>query len=326
MKTIDEDIKNGNFRNCYLLYGEEVYLKKQYKEKLLRALTQEEDTMNLSTFQGKDVNPGEIIDLAETLPFFAERRVILAEGTGFFKTSCDAIAEYLPELSKSTCIIFVEEEVDKRSRTYKAMKKAGAVVEFAAQNEALITRWILGRIKKEHKNISQSCMHLFLSKTGMDMSNIDRELEKLLCYTLKKDTIEAADVEAVTTEQINNKIFDMVDAIANQNQKKALDLYYDLLALKEAPMRILFLITRQIRLIMEIKSMTKLRMNNFEIAKKEGVPEFAVRKYQNQARQFTEEQLQMALTDGVQAEEDVKTGRLNEKISVEMFIVKYSKG
>lgn len=67
------------------------------------------------------------------------------------------------------------------------------------------------------------------------MENIDKELEKLLCYCMDKDVIELSDVEAVTTEQITNKVFEMVDAIASHKQKRALELYYDLLALKEPP-------------------------------------------------------------------------------------------
>ena len=89
MKTIDEDIKNGTFRQLYLLYGEEVYLKKQYKDKLVKAMTTEGDTMNFSAFEGKDTVTGQLIDLAETLPFFAERRVIIVEDSGFFKSSND---------------------------------------------------------------------------------------------------------------------------------------------------------------------------------------------------------------------------------------------
>ena len=38
MKTIDEDIKSGQFKKIYLLYGDEAYLKKQYKDKLKKAL------------------------------------------------------------------------------------------------------------------------------------------------------------------------------------------------------------------------------------------------------------------------------------------------
>ena len=70
MRTIDEDIKNNTFRTAYLLYGEEAYLKKQYKDKLRAALWQEGDTMNAAFYQGKNTNPKELIDLAETMPFF----------------------------------------------------------------------------------------------------------------------------------------------------------------------------------------------------------------------------------------------------------------
>ena len=89
MKSIDEDIKSGEFKNIYLLYGEEVYLKRQYKDKLIKSLTNEGDTMNFSSYEGKDINPKEIIDLAETMPFLAERRVILVENSGFFKSWLD---------------------------------------------------------------------------------------------------------------------------------------------------------------------------------------------------------------------------------------------
>lgn len=85
MKNIDEDIKRGQFAQVYLLYGEEAYLKKQYKDKLKHAMVPEGDTMNFSAFEGKSINPKEIIDLAETLPFFADRRVILIENSGFFQ-------------------------------------------------------------------------------------------------------------------------------------------------------------------------------------------------------------------------------------------------
>ena len=94
MKSIDEDIKSGEFKNIYLLYGEEVYLKRQYKDKLIKSLTNEGDTMNFSSYEGKDINPKEIIDLAETMPFLAERRVILVENSGFFKNTCEELAEY----------------------------------------------------------------------------------------------------------------------------------------------------------------------------------------------------------------------------------------
>ena len=85
MKTIDNDIKTGQFKQIYLLYGEEQYLIRQYRDKLKHALAADDDTMNFSAFSGSDINQKEIIDLAETLPFFADRRLILIEDSGLFK-------------------------------------------------------------------------------------------------------------------------------------------------------------------------------------------------------------------------------------------------
>lgn len=324
MKTIDNDIKMGQLKNVYLLYGTEDYLKRQYRDKLKHALVEPDDTMNFSAYEGKDINPKELIDLSETLPFFKEKRMILVENSGFFKNSCDDLAEYMSQVPETTCFVFVEEEVDKRSKLFKAASRAGSAVEFETPKEDMLVRWILGRIQREGKKITQSVMQLFLSKTGSDMENIDKELEKLICYTLDKTEISAADVEAICTGQTENKIFEMIDAISAKNQKKALDLYYDLLALKEAPMRILFLIARQFQNLLLIKSMSAKGYPAVSIAKTAGMPSFAVQKNLRQAGAFKINQLKEAIEDCGQAEEDVKTGRMADQLAVELLIVKYS--
>ena len=95
MKQINEDIRQNKFRQVYLLYGEERYLRRQYREKLRKALCEGCDTMNIHSFEGKDISVGEIIDLAETLPFFGDRRVIFVTGSGLFKSGGEKMAEYL---------------------------------------------------------------------------------------------------------------------------------------------------------------------------------------------------------------------------------------
>lgn len=324
MKTIDYDVKNGQFKNIYLLYGEERYLIRQYRDKLKKALSTEGDTMNYAEYEGADINVREIIDLAETLPFFAERRLILIEESKLFQKGGDELAEYLSALPDTTYFVFVENEVDKRSKLYKAAAKYGSVVEFVTQTDEILKKWIVGRIAKEGKNITQAAFSLFIGKTGTDMENIEKELEKLLCYTMEKEVIEPEDVDAITTEQISNKVFEMVDAIAAHKQKLALDLYYDLLALKEPPMRIMYLIVRQFQILLTVKVMGSQGFGNKEIAAKAGCPEWAVRKYQGQARVFTLEAIKNAIADGVNYEEAVKTGRMNDQMAVELFIVSYS--
>ena len=178
MKTIDNDIKTGQFKQIYLLYGEEQYLIRQYRDKLKHALAADDDTMNFSAFSGSDINQKEIIDLAETLPFFADRRLILIEDSGLFKKSAEELADYMSSIPETTYFVFAEKEIDKKTKMYKQVKKNGSIVEFPRQNETTLSRWIEGRIRRNGKNITRDAYALFIRKTGDDMENIDKELEK----------------------------------------------------------------------------------------------------------------------------------------------------
>lgn len=324
MKTINEDIKNNIYKSAYLLYGSEDYLKKQYKERLVKGLNPDDDTMNVSFFEGKGLPVRQIIDLAETIPFFSERRIIVIQDSGFFKGQCEDLPEYLAELPEYLHMVFVESEVDKRSRMYKAINKTGRVTEFGIQDDKALMRWILGMLKKEEKKITQKDMELLLLKTGNDMGNIEKEVEKLLCYTMGRDVIGAADIEEICTTQTTNKIFDMVRAVAEKRQEKALHLYYDLLALKEPPMRILFLLARQFNLLLQIKELEQYGWKQTDMAKKTGLQSFVVRNYSNFARQYTIQQLKDAVEEFTATEEDVKNGKLKDVMSVELLLVKYS--
>ena len=325
MEQLLQDLKQQNFKNIYLLCGEEAYLRNQYKKKLRDALVMDGDTMNYSYYEGKDINPRAVIDMAETLPFFADRRVLMVENSGFFKNKCEELADYAAVVPESTCLIFVETEIDKRSRFYKEVKKYGRVVEFGTQKDDVLMKWILGMLKKEGKNITKDTLQTFLSKTGSDMQLIKNELDKLAAYTEGRDVITTADVEHVCITQTTNKIFDMIHAVAEGNQKKALELYEDLLSLKEPPMRILFLIARQFNQLYQLKLLAKEGMPSSEIAKQAGIMPFAMKKYQAQANSFSEAELRAAVEECVASEEAVKTGIMNDRLSVELLIMKYSK-
>lgn len=321
MRQIAEDIKQNQFKQVYLLYGEERYLRRQYREKLREALCAGDDTMNTHFYEGKDVPVGEIIDLAETLPFLAERRVIFITGSGLFKSGGEKMAEYLTSPNETTFFVFTESEVDKRSKLFKTVQSKGYAAEFAAQDEKTLKRWIAGTLAKDGKRITESTVQLILSKTGTDMDNIQMELEKLACYCMDREVVTDEDVNAVCTTRISNHIFDMINAIADKKQKEALELYYDLLALKEPPMRILFLIARQCNMLLQAKELKSGGHDNRTISSKIGVPPFAVQKYLNQAARFKTSTLRSAVQKCVEAEEAIKSGRMNDMMSVEILIL-----
>ncbi len=283
MKNINEHIKTGKFQKVYLLYGEEAYLKKQYKDRLTKAMLPEGDTVNYSYYEGKGTEPEHLIDLAETMPFFAER-----------------------------------------GKMFKAVKDIGYISEMGRQDEKTLLYWIAGQIKREGKQIKESAARYLVARAGTDMELLEKELEKLFSYTLGRNEITAADIEAVCTTQIANKIFDMVEAVAAKQQKKALDYYYDLLALKEPPMRILYLLSRQFRLLLEVKELMRQGYDKAQIAKTTKLHPFAAGKYMKQCKDFSGSQLRSIMEEAAEYEELVKTGRLNDRMSVELFIVKYS--
>ena len=151
--------------------------------------------MNYAYYEGKGINPAELIDLAETMPFFAERRLIVVENSGFFKNAVPELADYIKIMPDSTCFLFVENEVDKRGRMYKAVKNKGRAVELKRQDEKTLLYWIAGNVKREGKQIKEQTAKYLISKTGDDMEKLVHELEKLFSYTLNRTEITAEDIE-----------------------------------------------------------------------------------------------------------------------------------
>ena len=323
MRVINEDIKSGQYKRVYLIYGEENYLKKQYRDKLREAITLG-DTMNYSYFEGKGTDANALIEMAQTMPFLAEYRLIVVENSGFFKSANEGLTEYIQNIPESTVIVFVEEEVDRRGKLYKRVKEVGHECEMAVQTPAVLEKWVLGIINKEGKKISKASMDYFLSISGTDMTHIYGELEKLLCYCMEKDVIDISDIKEITTEQISAKIFDMIDALGYKNQKKTLDIYYDLINTKEPPMRIMFMLTRQFNIMLQVKELYEKGMGQKEIASKLSMQPFIVGKAIKQTGNFNENTLREAIQEAVAMETDIKSGNMDEKMGVEMLLVKYS--
>ncbi|MCI8763923.1 MAG: DNA polymerase III subunit delta [Lachnospiraceae bacterium] len=321
MQTLNQDIKDHTFKPVYLLFGEEAFLRNSYKKRLQEAIVGD-DTMNLSRFEGKGTDADELIRLADTMPFFAERRLILVEDSGFFKNASEALVQYLPSMPGTTCLVFVESEVDKRSKLYKKVKSLGYAAEMGRQDAAQLGRWAGGILSKEGKKITGHTMELFLSMAGDDMENIRMELEKLISYTWGREVITDEDVEAVCTVRVSNRIFEMVSAIVNQQTRRAMELYEDLLTLKEPPMRILFLIARQFNQLLQVKELTEKGLERKTIASRLKLQPFVVGKVIPQARQFSRDQILSYVNLCVEAEEAVKTGRLSDRLAVELLITR----
>lgn len=324
VKTLAEDIKSGKFKRAYLICGEEEYLKLNYKNQLIKAIAGE-NTMNLAIYEGKNVDINEVIDNSETSPFFAEYRLIVMDNTGLFKSGGEQLSEYIDSIPQSTVFLFIEQDVDKRSKMYKAVKKNGYICEINRQTEKDLSIWAARIFAKDGKKITSANMSYLIANVGTDMEVLSKEIEKLVSYALNKDVISKDDIDAVCIKQLNVRIFDMVDAISVKNQQKTLDCYYELIAEKEPPMRILFMVARQFNLILQAKDLSARGMNRDQIAQAMRVQGFIASKSINQSRNFSVAELKSALAESVRTEEMIKRGTMDENIGVEMLLIKYSK-
>ena len=231
--------------------------------------------------------------------------------------------DILNELPDTTCMILVEPEADKRTKIYKWIKKNGYVGEFLKkdQTEKVLMRWVAALLAKEKKKIRESDVRLFLERVGDDMFQIKNETDKLISYVGERPEIIREDIEAITSGEVQNKIFDLVAAIAEGDKRRALAYYDDLILLKEPPMRILFLILRQYRILLLISNMRNLHKPDKDIAQAAGIPVFAIRKNASQLRGYTLVMLEHCIASCIQVEEEIKTGRIGDQIGVETLIV-----
>ncbi len=323
MRRIDEDIQSGQFKNIYLLYGEEDYLKLQYKNKLLAALVNEGDNMNFSKYEDSGINTAQVIDQAETMPFFAEHRVILIENSGFGKKIPEDLGKYLSEIPEFTIFIFVEPAADKKGKLYKAAKAAGRDIELKMPDENILAKWVGAQLNSAGKQMKRDAWSQYLIMTHDSMDNMSRELEKLIAYVGDRNQITIDDVNAVCIARVETKIFDMLNAMSAKNMPKTMDLYQDMLAAKEPPMRILAMIVRQFTQMKVIKELSSFGNNASTIARKIGVQDFAVKRTMQLANNFTQQEIADLLKDAADFEEQFKTGRLNEKLAVELLMMKY---
>lgn len=323
MNTLKQHIKTNKFSPVYLLYGEEDYLRKMYKDNLKIGIIGDDLTMNYSYYEGKNIDVTEVIETARTLPFFSDKRLIIVENSEFFEVQ-NQLSDSISSFPESTHIVFVQEKVDKRTKLYKQIKKLGTVSEFKELSEKNLILWVASLLKKDNKKITGQTVNYLLEKTGLSMVNLQNEIEKLVCYALERDVITKEDVDAVCVEQTEGKIFQMIDAITVKDKDTALKYYYDLLELKESPMSILFLLSRHFKILIQIKDLNKLGFSNPDAGKKAGVNPYFVGKYLTQARKIPMNKLKYNLDLCNETDGNIKKGNQTDQLGVEVLIIQFA--
>ena len=319
---LNKAIKDGTLPRVCLLYGEEAFLRRSYRNRIRDAIIGDDD-MNCSYFEGSGTDIGEVIAIAETMPFFAEQRLVIVENCDLFTSEASEMTEFLDRLPETTYMLFVEESADKRTRLYKKVADIGMAAQFGYQTPEELTRWIGRRCASAGRQITAGTASMLIDRAGIDMYTLSNELDKLIAYTEGRGEISAEDVNSICIVRLEDRIFDMIDAVADGRQAQALALYSDLLALKEAPIKIMVLIGRQCFTLLSVKDQLERGTPRQAIASACGIRGY-IDKYIRQAGRFSRKALEDHVRMTVDMDAAIKNGDLEDQLAVELLLISLS--
>lgn len=320
-------IKSGEFPPVFLLYGDEEYLVHQLRDDLVKAMGGGEGSLNYTHYTGKDTDPAEVMDQAETLPFLAERRVILIEDTGWFENGNEEITEYIRSgICPTTTIVFCETKVDGKRKIYNAVKEAGVISKILKQTEDTLKLWLMGKARACGLEMPDREAAYLVTIVGKDMLKLQHEMDKLLSYCLGKQRISHEDIVAVCSRSIEDRVFEMCGEIALQHKKTTLAMYNDLMALQEKGYKIIVLIARHFDLLLKVKDADNGRRSADEVALAAGRGEkkgWTVEKqYRPQAKRYSRSELARCLELCVEMLDKITSGAMEDGTALEILILR----
>ncbi len=288
---------------------------------LKKGVIGDDDTgVNFTSFDGNtgyDIN--ELKDIVQTLPFFAERRLVIVENSGLFGAD-NGFADFISAIPEETVLVLVEQKTDKHTKLYKEIKNVGYVCEFVTPKPDQLLTFVAGYLGKESKRISQSDCDYFISSVGGDLYNITSELDKLIDFTGQRNVILKSDIDEVCSMHIENKIFDIVDMLMNSNVKAAMKVYFDLIALREPPLNLLRYILKQYMKFVTIRDEIDRGSSDSELAAELHCADWLARKYRARVKNFGKSKLIKAVRLCTDTENNIKNGNLNEEIGMEILL------
>ncbi|MCL2371892.1 MAG: DNA polymerase III subunit delta [Defluviitaleaceae bacterium] len=321
--NIHDDLKSGKLHNLYLLFGQENFLVRHYSKAIEKAIPgAQKDSYDAST------PAHEIIMAAETLPFFmgeSEKRVIYVNDSKLFtsgrKADSEAMAAFLPNIPPDTILVFVEADVDRRSKLYKTAVKHGRAVDCEPPSPPMLTKWIIRSGKENGKTISPATASHLVRTTGTDMNVIHNEIKKLAALAGSENEITTKHIAIISATTLESRIFELTKAVGAGNTPQALKMYRNMLALKESPIMILTMIIRQYRNILLAKCAHEKGLQRHQIAAKLNLRDFIITEALEQSRRFTKEKLLATLNKALKTDTQIKTGLIAPEIGVELLII-----
>ena len=321
-------------KNVLLLYGEETFLKQHCKNELLKKITPDQmPEFNTFSYDGKKYDLKSVDEAIEALPVMSDKKLLLFRNSMIFTISGKETAtkEYkefwekrLSDIPEDVYIVFDEEKIDKRSGLYKRLQKEDAFAEFTYLTENKMINWTVGLFKSMGKVISPHDAKYLVEITGDGMLAVKHEAEKISSYTQGRIDVSRQDIDAVVVPVLENRVFDMVDAILSRNAYTALEQLQVLCAIKEEEIRILGAISSSADKLLTVKLMTNSGMDKTQIASKSKIPPFLVSKYISLSAKYDTKDLEALLSKCVETDRSFKLSPADKTVLLQCFIAEFA--
>lgn len=327
LSPLQEKLKSENLCGLYLFTGEETFNKDFYISKFKTAF--ENNPMaefNVLTFDGKETPSDTILGAIESYPVMADNKLVIIKNSGIFKSVSEKDKELWTELFKNppdyAVVIFDEAELDGRSALLKKFKETGIFAEFEYLDNTTMSSWIKGFLTKRGYGIQPDATNELMSRAGASMGNVHNEMNKLMDFCGEGATITKADVETVVAKSLQDKVFDMLDAILTGNRNVAFSILSDLKLLREEPAKIVPLLGNSVSGMLKTKLLQKEGCQN--IASVLGVAPFIVKKYTDQSRNVSETRLKNMLSLCLAGDKAIKYEGKDKWIVLETLMIELS--
>ena len=323
MKKINEDIKNNNILPFYLIYSEEDYLLTDIKNKFIKKFDDGYD-LNLSIYNDNNYKIEELMDKINTNPFFADKKLIVIEKIGLF--NADVPDEFINALQNGAAvnvILFVESNEIKKNNLYEFIKDNGYVSNLNITSED-INKFIIKKLKKENIQISQSNANYNIDRTGNELYNVTNEVDKLISFLDGREVVEKKDIDDIITVNVDNTVWDLINAINNSNTKLVFEMYSRLILLNVANESIFSSVKYNYRQLLNVKDLVDRKKTTQEIIENEKMfklPKFVVQKIIGIARNTDINFLYHKIDRLSELTKSYKTGDISNDLAVELLLV-----
>ena len=286
--------------------------------------------MSLDDTINYDINSVlDIVNEASTIGMFSLNKFIVINIDSYFKDKKDIpninlLEEYFDSYNPNSYLIFIcnSDTIDSRKKIVNLIKKNGIVKKIEA-NDSYVTDYINSYLKDNGYSINNSDVIYFINRVGSNINNITNELDKLMLYKINDKIITRSDIDLLTVENIDDSIYELVNAILKNDSKKAIKLYYNFINNGMDVNQMIAIVGSQIRLLYQVKRLHNKGKSNEEIAKiLEFKSVYRVKYLLSDSYYYSEEDLLKYLSKLSTIDEAIKSSNQDGNMLFELFIIK----